>query len=276
MTDLNRFTTPEGLTIAYKDEGEGLPVIALAGLTRTHADFDFLAPHLEGVRLIRPDYRGRGGSDWTDWKDYTVPKESGDVVALMDHLGIEKAAFIGTSRGGINAMFIAATQAPRVIGVCLNDVGPEIERAGLESIDAYIGRNPAAGTLEDVARARADSAVGFEGVPMSRWLEEVERNYDVTPEGIRINYDPGLRESYLASMAAGDANLWPLFDALAGKPVAVIHGLGSDLLTEAGVEAMRARRPDLMVAQVPGRGHIPFLDEPEALAVIHDWIAACR
>ncbi|HBZ45056.1 MAG TPA: alpha/beta hydrolase, partial [Maritimibacter sp.] len=77
------FKTPDGLTIAYEDEGKGLPVIALAGLTRTHRDFDFLAPHLEGVRLIRPDYRGRGGSDWTDWQDYTVPKESGDVVALM-------------------------------------------------------------------------------------------------------------------------------------------------------------------------------------------------
>lgn len=270
------FKTPDGLTIAYEDEGKGLPVIALAGLTRTHRDFDFLAPHLEGVRLIRPDYRGRGGSDWTDWQDYTVPKESGDVVALMDHLGIDKAAFIGTSRGGMNAMFIAATRPDRVIGVCLNDVGPEIARDGLAAIDSYIGRNPAGASLEDVARTRAETAVGFADVPLSRWVEEVERNYDVTPDGIRINYDPALRESYLAAMAAGDADLWPLFDALAGKPLAVIHGQGSDLLTDAGVAAMKAKRPDLMVAEVPGRGHIPFLDEPESLATIQDWIAACR
>ncbi|MBV7378531.1 alpha/beta fold hydrolase [Maritimibacter dapengensis] len=276
MSETRDFTTPDGLKIAFKDDGEGLPVIALAGLTRTHRDFDFLAPHLEGVRLVRPDYRGRGGSDWAEWSTYAVPKEAGDIVALMDHLGIEKAAFIGTSRGGINAMFIAATAPERVIGACLNDVGPEISRGGLEAIDAYIGRNPADGTLEDVARARSETAVGFADVPLSRWIEEVERNYDVTPEGIRINYDPALRDSYLAAMAAGDADLWPLFDALAGKPVAVIHGEGSDLLLDAHVAKMKERRPDLRVAEVPSRGHIPFLDEPEALEVISLWLDDCR
>lgn len=276
MSDTLQFTTPDGLKIAYKDEGEGLPVIALAGLTRTHRDFDFLAPHLEQVRLIRPDYRGRGGSDWAEWSTYSVPKEAGDVVALMDHLGVDKAAFIGTSRGGMNAMFIAATAAERVIGACLNDVGPEISRTGLDAIDAYIGRNPAGATLEDVAQARALSATGFSDVPMERWLEEADRNYDVTPDGIRINYDPALRDSYLAAMAAGEADLWPLFDALDGKPVAVIHGSGSDLLLDEHVARMKERRPDLRVAEVPGRGHIPFLDEPEALEVISLWLDDCR
>lgn len=276
MSGIQTFTTPDGVNIAYRDEGRGVPVIALAGLTRTHRDFDFLAPYLDDVRLVRPDYRGRGGSDWADWSNYTVPKEAGDVTALMDHLEIDKAAFIGTSRGGMNAMFIAATQPDRVIGVALNDVGPDISRGGLEAIDAYIGRNPAAKTLEDVAKDRARTAVGFADVPIARWIEEAERNYEVTPDGVKINYDPALRESYLAAMAAGDTDLWPLFDALAGKPVAVIHGKGSDLLLDDGVARMKEKRPDLIVGEVPGRGHIPFLDEPEAVATIGKWLDACR
>ncbi|WP_298496031.1 alpha/beta hydrolase [uncultured Maritimibacter sp.] len=273
---MKSFTTTDGTRIAYTDEGDGLPLIALSGLTRNGRDFDFLAPHLTDVRLIRPDYRGRGGSGWADWSTYTVPTEAGDVVALMDHLGIERAAFLGTSRGGINAMFIAATQTPRVIGVCLNDVGPVLEPAGLAAIDAYIGRNPKARTLDEAAEIRAATAKGFSSVPPSRWREEAERNYDETPEGLTINYDPALRESFLAAMAADAPDLWPLFDALAGKPVAVIRGVNSDVLSAATLAEMQARRPDMIAAVVPDRAHIPFLDEPEALAAITRWLEACR
>lgn len=270
------FTTLDGLKIAYKDEGKGLPVIALAGITRNHRDFDFVAPYLEGVRLIRPDYRGRGDSDWVNAEGYIVPLESADVVALMDHLGVERAAFLGTSRGGLNAMFIATTQPDRAIGACLNDVGPVIERAGLEAIRPYIGRNPAAKTYEEAAATRAKLIEGFDNVPMSRWIEEAQRMYDETDEGLVNNYDPALRDSFEAAMSAPDVDLWPLFDALAGKPVALIHGVNSDLLTDDGVQQMQARRPDMLVAEVPGRGHIPFLDEPESIAVIKEWLDLCR
>ncbi|MBV7408612.1 alpha/beta fold hydrolase [Maritimibacter sp. DP1N21-5] len=273
---MTRFTAPDGTQIAYTDEGEGLPLIALSGLTRNGRDFDFLAPHLSGVRLIRPDYRGRGLSGLAAWETYAVPQESGDVVALMDHLGIEKAAFLGTSRGGLNAMLLAATQSARVIGVCLNDVGPVVERAGLEAIDSYIGRNPKARTLDEAAEIRAQTAKGFAGVPHARWREEVERNYIETPEGLRINYDPALRDSFLASMAADTPDLWPLFDALAGKPLAVIRGENSDVLSAATLAEMQARRPDLIAAVVPDRAHIPFLDEPEAVDAITRWLEACR
>ena len=54
-----RFTTSDGLAIHYTDEGSGLPILCLAGLTRTGADFDYVTPHLSGNRLIKMDYRGR-------------------------------------------------------------------------------------------------------------------------------------------------------------------------------------------------------------------------
>jgi pimeloyl-ACP methyl ester carboxylesterase len=67
--------------------------------------------------------------------------------------------------------------------------------------------------------------------------------------------------------------MWPLFDALAGIPLAVVRGANSDLLGRDTVAKMRARRPDLIVAEVPDRGHVPFLDEPEALAALAALLA---
>lgn len=276
MSDVKLYTTKEGLSLAYTDEGDGLPVIALPGLTRTGRDFDFVAPHLSGVRLIRPDYRGRGRSDFAGWETYTVPQEAGDVLALMEHLGLSRAAFLGTSRGGLISMAIAAGQPDKVIGVCLNDIGPDIDRAGLEVIAKYIGVPPSAASYDEVTPVRAKTAAGFANVPMSRWREDVERLFDETPDGLTLNYDPLLAKSFEVALNAPDPDLWPLFHALAGKPLALIHGLNSDLLTHATVEKMKAARPDMIYAGVPDRGHIPWLDEPEALSAITQWIDACR
>mgnify|MGYP001111235658 FL=1 len=128
------FRSEDGLKLYYSDEGEGLPVLALAGLTRNSSDFDYLDQALEGFRLIRLDSRGRGRSDWADPSTYTVLQESRDAMALLDHLEIEKAAIIGTSRGGLIAMTIAATAKERLLGVALNDVGPVIDPKGLKRI----------------------------------------------------------------------------------------------------------------------------------------------
>ena len=128
------FETEDGTRLAYLDEGEGVPVLCLAGLTRDRRDFSYLAPHLGGVRLIRLDARGRGASGWADPATYTVPQEAADAIALLDHLGIESAGVIGTSRGGLLAMWIAATAKERLRGVCLNDIGPVIDEAGLDVI----------------------------------------------------------------------------------------------------------------------------------------------
>ncbi|SFD45613.1 alpha/beta hydrolase fold [Roseivivax sediminis] len=109
-----RFTSSDGLSLHYEDEGDGLPLLCLAGLTRDHHDFDYVAPHLTGVRLIRPDYRGRGQSDWGPPETYAIPVEARDAVELLDHLGIERAAILGTSRGGLIAMVLAATAKDRL------------------------------------------------------------------------------------------------------------------------------------------------------------------
>ncbi len=265
------FQSNDGVPLHYLDEGEGLPVIALAGLTRNAADFDHVAPHLP-VRLIRPDYRGRGKSDWADYTTYTIPQETEDVLALMDYLGLDKAAILGTSRGGLIAMMLSATAKDRLIGVALNDIGPEISPVGLEIIKNYIGRPPAQKTYAEAAEFRARNWVHFKNVPLSRWLAEVKAHYEETPEGLVLRYDPKLRDAVLEAGAQPAPDLWPLFDALHGLPLALIRGANSDLLTAATADKMEERRADMIRVDVPGRGHVPFLDEPEALDALHRWL----
>lgn len=269
-----QFLTSDGLHLHYEDEGAGLAVLCLSGLTRNARDFDFVAPHLAGVRLIRLDYRGRGQSAWSpDPLTYTVPREAQDVLELLDHLGLERVAILGTSRGGLIAMVLAAMAKHRLMGVALNDIGPELDPGGLDVIMGYLGRHPEAATLDDLAVQRAAAmAAKFPGVPLARWRQEVTHIHVETPEGVRINYDPGLREAVIAAGAKGAPDLWPLFDAMAPLPCAVIHGANSDLLSDATVARMAERMPGLIVAHVPDRAHIPFLDEPEALDALNLWL----
>ncbi|WP_300059452.1 alpha/beta hydrolase [uncultured Roseobacter sp.] len=267
------FRTSDKLSLYYTDEGAGLPVLCLAGLTRTTRDFDYVTPHLNGVRLIKMDYRGRGKSDWdTDWKNYALPVECRDVIELLDHLELDQVAVIGTSRGGLNAMGLAMGAKARLLGVALNDIGPVIEPEGLAFISGYLGRAPAAKTLVDAARAMETTYTGFTDVPFSRWMEEAEKHFEQTTKGLQITYDPRLRDAVEAVGAQAAPDLWPYFDALEDLPLACIRGEASNLLSRDTLAEMQRRRPDMIAVTVHGRGHIPFLDEPEAVAALQTWI----
>lgn len=270
------FITTDGLRLAYRVEGQGLPLVCLPGLTRNGRDFDYLAAWLpDGLRLVRPDYRGRGASEHDpDWRNYTVAVEARDVLELMDHLRLRDAAIIGTSRGGLIAMVLAATAKERLRGVLLNDIGPVVEDAGLARIADYVGRPPQQRSHAEMRMALPGLMPGFRDVPESRWAEEVERHYVETADGLALTYDPRLREALLASAEAQPADLWGLFEALDPLPLAVIRGANSDLLSHETLIEMQRRRPDMIAAEVPGRAHIPFLDEPESRTAILRFLAA--
>ena len=258
---------PDRTRLAYADQGQGTPLLCLAGLTRTMADFTYVKPHLSG-RIIRMDYRGRGGSSWTGAATYSVVQEAQDALALMDHLGIRRFAVLGTSRGGLIGMPLAHLAPDRLLGLCLNDIGPVVERAGLERIASYVGRNPTARTFADFAEVLAKTSVGFANVPPTRWLEEAQKHAKPAAEGLQITYDPALRDSFDAAMAAPASDAWPLFDAAKGLPMAVIRGANSDLLSPVTVFEMARRHPGLIVATVADRAHVPFLDEPQSVAAL--------
>ncbi|MEO0946359.1 MAG: alpha/beta hydrolase, partial [Pseudomonadota bacterium] len=170
------FNAPDGAKIFFRDEGDGTPILALSGLSRNSTDFDYVAPHLTDHRLIRMDYRGRGRSEWTGAATYTIPIEAGDALALMDHLGLEEIAILGTSRGGLIAIGLAAMARQRISGVCLVDIGPDIAPAGMDTIRDYIGKNPAQKTYAEAVAMRAGLMTGFRKVPESRWEEEVRKH----------------------------------------------------------------------------------------------------
>ncbi len=267
------FTTSDGIRLHYEDEGSGLPLLCLSGLTRNARDFDFVAPHLGAARLIRLDYRGRGQSDWADPDTYTVPREARDALELLDHLGLDKAAVLGTSRGGIIAMMLAATAHGRLLGVAMNDIGPVVDPAGLDTIMGYLGRDPGFDDFKQMAQARKRAMdATFPGVPLDRWRQEITHTHVETDQGVRINYDPKLRDAVEQQGAKPAPDLWPLFDAIAPLPAAIIRGENSDILSAATVKEMSRRNPDLIAAHVPDRAHIPFLDEKEALAALQAWI----
>lgn len=283
MRTEQRITMPDGTTIYYRDSHpqghEGLTVIALAGLSRNSLDFDYLAAHFDPqIRLIRIDSRGRGQSDWADPSTYTVPHESGDVLEVMNSLNLSRAAIIGTSRGGLIALTLAALAPDRLVGVLFNDIGPVLEVEGLQKIGDYLGVQPTAPTLEAMAEQLKASRAGFYNVPESRWLEEAHKQYYQGVGRVELMYDPALRDGFVSSMVDVDEvpPLWSLFELLADKPLAVIHGKQSDILSAATVAEMQQRHPGLLATTLADRAHVPFLDEPEALATIRAWLELCQ
>ncbi|MFN3643950.1 MAG: alpha/beta fold hydrolase [Gemmobacter sp.] len=276
---MQTFTTTDGLRLAYHAQGDGLPLLCLPGLTRNMADFEPLMAALDRpVRLIRLDPRGRGASEHApDPMTYNLVREGQDVLELLDHLGLGRAVFLGTSRGGLVTMLLAPLHGARIAGAILNDIGPDLDPRGLSRIMDYVGRPPAARTLDEAAAVTATAMGGeFPGLTAADWRPHVARWYVEGGGRLHLRYDPRLRDALIAQGGAGPApDLWPFFDALAGRPLAVIRGGNSDLLAAGTLETMAARIPGLIAATVPGRGHVPFLDEPEALAAIRAVIDRC-
>ena len=236
------FTTSDGLRLHYDDDGTGQPILCLSGLTRTGRDFQYIKPQLSDARVITLDYRGRGQSDWADPATYTVPVEGRDVIELLDHLDLAQVSIIGTSRGGLIAMLIAAVAKDRLTGVCLNDIGPEIAPEGLDVIKDYVGRAPPQKTHAEVAKAMATRMAGFEGVHELRWMEEARTHFVEEPDGLAITYDPALGDVVRAGGGEPAPDLWPWFDAMEGLPLACIRGANSDLLSPETFAEMPADR----------------------------------
>lgn len=272
-----RFRPPGGRLLAYEDSGgDGPAVLCLAGLTRDSRDFADLAAHLAGrYRVLRLDARGRGFSEWAadPVAEYTVPVEAGDAVAFLDHLGIARTATVGTSRGGLQGMVIAAGMPDRVSALVLNDIGPVLGQAGLDFILTYLGRPPGYAGFDEAARALCHSmGAAFPDLTPGDWLDFARSVY--RDEGGRpaLSYDPRLREAVEAALAAGTPDLWPLFEALADVPVLAIRGANSKILSAGTLEEMARRHPGMAQVTVANRGHAPFLDEPEALAAIDAFL----
>lgn len=256
----------------------GAPVICLHGLTRNVADFELVAPRIAalGRRVIAMSMRGRGRSDRDpDPANYTPPVYVQDVLQALDMLGAQRAVFLGTSMGGIITMLLAAGAPDRVAAAILNDIGPVLDPRGLARIAGYVGRGQPVADWE--AAADAIAAINGPAFPNERdnrefWRTFARRTFRAHEGKVETDYDPMIALAF-ADPPAAPADLSPVFQALAPKPVLVVRGAISDLLSEEGVAGMRALKPDLHVALVPNVGHAPTLEEPEAWDAILDFLA---
>ena len=276
------FTSADGIRLHYRDyDGprDGPPILCIPGLTRNARDFELLADRYAGEwRVLVVDLRGRGLSDPDPQPERYAPHYYlADLIKLLDQLGIADVVFIGTSLGGLVTMLVAAAEPERIAGALLNDIGPEIDRQGLEFIGGYVGKDERFGdwaaAASELGRRHANR---FPTYTPSDW-EEMARRWCVEDGGeIRFDYDMRIADNFKRAMDAEPVDAWPMLDGLKGKPVTIVRGAHSDLMSSETAERMARELPGAELVTVPDASHAPSLDEPESVAAIDRLLARVR
>ncbi len=260
------------------DKDARVPVLCLAGLSRNSKDFLDVAGHLQacGHRVIALDYRGRGQSSWDpDWQNYSLPVEAGDIADALTHLDLDRFAIIGTSRGGLHAMAMAAQPGEtRLAGVILNDIGPHIEMKAIQRLASTIGK-----TMEFPDQAACSEYLRqglkpqFPAFGASDWLRFANQVGTATADKFVLEYDPALAKT-LAVMDDGTPlpDLWPLFETMSAIPLLVIRGEHSDLLSAETCEEMLARHPNARAHIAAREGHAPMLWDDHSQTEISEFL----
>ena len=278
------FTARDGLRLYARHYAARVPcglrpVLCLAGLTRNSRDFhDVAAALCQNPKTPRDvytlDIRGRGNSEHDpDWKNYSVLVEVHDVIDFMTMRGLHDSGIIGTSRGGLITMVLAAIQPTRIGAVVLNDIGPVIETDGLIRIAGYVGRVPVPKTWGEAARAVRDlTKRDFPNLNDAEAEAFARQLFNERNGRPAAGYDAKLSKC-LSVLDGPMPQLWPQFEAMKRTPVLVIRGGNSDLLSPKTVDAMHQRHPKLASIEVPGEGHAPLLHDAPTIAAIAQFFA---
>jgi pimeloyl-ACP methyl ester carboxylesterase len=268
----------DGLKLHYRDypgDTSRPPILCLHGLSRNSRDFaEFAERYSPSLRVLALDFRGRGASDYDPLPmRYTPLTYAADVIELLDQLGIQQAVFVGTSLGGLVTMAIAATAPHRIAAAILNDVGPDIDPSGIDRILSYVGKDVRFESWDAAADAIAAAyGASFDRYTHEDWVKMAKRNCREEDGEIRFDYDMAIAEPFKTAGPAPNVDLWPLFEALGRKPLLVVRGERSDLLTAETAAKMQRVAPDMNLVIVRGVGHAPELNEPEAVAAIDAFL----
>ena len=264
----------DGLRLHYRDypgRADRPPLLMLHGLTRNSRDFENVAERYAGDwRVIAIDFRGRGLSQHDpNPVNYAPPAYAADVLQLLDELGIDQAVFVGTSLGGLVTMTTAVLAPQRIAAAILNDVGPELDQAGLDRIRTYVGK-PVVFADWNEAAAVLQSRLGdvHPSYGPVEWLRYARRVCRETERGVEFDYDMAIVDNFNRGEIGPIADAWPFYRALAGKPLLILRGERTDLLSQSTAERMQQEIPGAELVTVMNVGHAPDLDEPEAVAAI--------
>ncbi len=252
-------------------------LICLPGLTRNARDFEALANRFaDRFSLICVDFRGRGDSAWAkDPLTYVPLTYARDLERLITDQKRDRMIFIGTSLGGIVTMLMAGMLGSKLIAAVLNDVGPEIESAGVQRIRSYVGKVGAFRSWMHCAQALQDmNKLAFPHFTVEDWLLMAKRVACLEPPGrIVFDYDPKIAEPFKLPGSETGIDLWPVFDVLGRRPLLILRGETSDVLSATTLEKMVTRSGGKAVT-VAGVGHAPLLSEPDAMAALETFLQA--
>lgn len=274
------WSSADGLTLRYRDypgREDRPPILCIPGLTRNARDFEPVADAFAGEwRVICADLRGRGQSDYAkDPASYTPAAYVGDMLALFEQAGLDRVVAIGTSLGGIVTMLLAMQVPDRIAGAVLNDIGPEVEAAGIERIRDYVGQGRSFPTWMHAARALKDqSGEAYPEFELSDWLRLSKRLMCVGGSGrIAFDYDMKIAEPFQQPESSAPFDMWPAFRALSGRPVLALRGALSDILSPVTLARMESELPGMEAVTIANTGHAPTLEEPAAQEAIARLLA---
>lgn len=250
------------MTLSYDEAGDGPAVLLLhAGVCdRRMWDVPFASLAAAGHRVVRADLRGFGGTPVAE-EPYS---NSGDVLALMDRLGIERAALVGASFGGRVALFAALRAPQRVSALALLNAAPlpdtDDESPELAAFDRRETAFFEAGDLRGATALNVETWLGPEAGDEARGAVHAMQlhAFEVQSAAERAVETKGAPYVLSADEPEGPYDL-----AGIGCPLLAVSGAHD--LSDFGAAAARlaAAVPGARRLELPWAGHLPSLERPE-------------
>jgi pimeloyl-ACP methyl ester carboxylesterase len=273
----SRYFSANGLKLHYLDFGNPSrpPLVCIHGLSGNAHNFDGLALHLmNDHHVISIDVRGRGDSEWGPPGEYAPPVYVNDLSLMLEALELDRVTLIGTSMGGLVSILFAGGYPHRVERLVLNDIGPEVEPAGLKRITDYFTDAPS--SFKDVAEVAAYYRANYQylaATPEPDLLDFVRWAVKPTNDGgLTWKIDPAVRNIPRTGAAARPMDMWVPFARITARMM-VVRGAESDILSRDTAQRMCRVLPGSKLVEIPGVGHAPTLAEPASVAAIRDFLA---
>ncbi len=257
------------------------PLLCLSSLTGNGGEFHklarFLTTHGEHPRDVYClDYRGRGGSqnDYTS-ANYNSYVELRDILDFLVAFDLPHFDIIGSSRGGINAMLLAAVRPAGLGALILNDLGPVLEPGGVARVLGYLANMPQPASWADASQImRSMYETSFPALDEGDWRAFAQRYYKEQDGHLVASYDTRLAlTSRHLNLQKTLPDMWGQYLALFNHPLLIIRGENSDMLSRKTVEQMRTLHWHSRAVTVPGQGHAPLLRDQPSLQTIGAFLA---
>jgi pimeloyl-[acyl-carrier protein] methyl ester esterase len=266
---LLHFTASDGARIAYRDEGEGRPILLLHGLMAHGGFFEPQRRLADDFRIIRIDLRGHGGSRGGDAP--SVGRIAEDIAGLAADLDLAGAIGIGWSLGAsVLWRLLAGSASERFAGSVVIDMTPRVLN----------GAGWTLGLSRDLCEARAQAiredfqsfAAGAGAAIFAQPLEARTRPLAAWAAEEFARNDAAAIGALWASLVEQD--LRPELARIA-QPTLVVHGCQSHLYGAGTADHLVAALPNARAVPFPRSGHAPHLEEPELFnQTIRDFAAS--